>query len=266
MKSFVVCLYIIFNRVLCGYKMGFGTSNKILTDNHHTGSVKGLLCGSTVLIKHMETGLCLTMIEISNKKFIGLKECHPINIYQNFNIDCCDSFMLRCGILNPINKPLSHMTYNIYFQISINNFNNSDIKNNNYNTNIDPTIIYDKLCISTNNEWRNGKDNENLYLQECQGSYLNVTDSGDSEDKMLRDKFSFHLWDNNSKIYNNHLIQIINIKCPACLGYTIQTNNKKNIKLLVGYSCNTGLEINYLYQFKFIILNDDDKEQQKLDL
>eukprot|EP00485_Elphidium_margaritaceum_P019197 CAMPEP_0202730570 /NCGR_PEP_ID=MMETSP1385-20130828/186707_1 /ASSEMBLY_ACC=CAM_ASM_000861 /TAXON_ID=933848 /ORGANISM="Elphidium margaritaceum" /LENGTH=152 /DNA_ID=CAMNT_0049396847 /DNA_START=24 /DNA_END=485 /DNA_ORIENTATION=+ len=139
-----------------------------------TDAPADILCGAEVFIKHRSSELCLTMTNELNLTQTALHKCHEMDAYQIWIIQCCDEFLLRCGRYNPFLSAAAGsdtpLTYATYFQIQ---------------------HKMSKLCMSTASLWApsyasNG--NKSAYLQQCQLSLLDVTDSMQST-KIQRDKF-----------------------------------------------------------------------------
>ena len=245
--------------VILSIIIGLNGQYRIVYDeNEQSSSI--LQCGSEVLIQHRSSDLCLTMTKNEQNKNlsqVGLKECYAIDTNQRWIIHCCDQYLLRCGKYNPfINELQSDLYDNDHDNINDNN------NNNNNNRNI---LTYDsyfqiqqkmtKLCISTASIWRNNKNNQSVYLQQCQLSLLDVSDSIQSI-KIQRDKFAFNDGDDSygiSPIYTNHFTKFINLETPLCLGYD-NNHNQQTHKLLKGYNCNLGRDKRTSLQFKFIPL------------
>ena len=154
---------------------------------------------------------------------------NEIDTNQRWIIHCCDQYLLRCGKYNPFVHEGDAITYNSYFQIQ---------------------SKMTKLCVSTANIWKR-ENNQSVYLQQCQLSLLDVSDSMQAN-KIQRDKFLFNDGDENGgvPIETNHLTQFINLLTPLCLGYDFSQAQK----LLKGYNCKGEKEKNQkLTQlFKFI--------------
>lgn len=186
-----------------------------------------IYCGNRVQIKHRTSNLCLTIMSKNDE--IGLKQCFEIDQNQHWIIDCCDSYLLRCEENNPIKKIGDQIQYDCYFRLR--------------------HAMKSDLCISTGNQWQSGYAPHHVFLEKCQGSYLDIDDSGESEYKMLRDKFCTHAWHKkNTNLLASHYVQLISLgQSTGCLGY--------DKDLLQGFSCNTGLEHNHKFQFRFIVLD-----------
>jgi len=198
-------------------------SHSVFTVDESDPSTDPLLCGSTTTI--MSRILSNRCMEASPPNDIVWRRCDESNPKQQWIFHCCDPTNVRCGDQNPHLKPLQDsFTYDYYMQIQ------------NVDTN---------LCISSNEEWTNGRDNEQVLVQECQPSFDFATDSGRSDSRIQRDKWAFSSWDRiGDSVLTSHFIQIINLKCPGCLG---PSNDKNKVE---GLSCNTGLQREEKYQFK----------------
>ncbi len=95
-----------------------------------------------------------------------------------------------------------------------------------------------------------------VLITPCQSSFLTATDSGLSEINIQRDKWAFNAWDRSDIIQQNALFQILNTKCPGCLGL----NGDQT--MLEGHGCNTGLGISMDLKFKFIVVKAGGKSQK----